>query len=136
MHASATFTVHDWTPTSVVPAPEVVTGTPIGVATMRKVFTGAINGQSSTVFSAAFDQSTGTGTYLALEAFSGEVDGRDGTFAFAHSATTTGTDRSSPFFVLVPGSGTGELAGITGTGELIVDGDGTHRLELDYALDA
>ncbi|MFT4296586.1 MAG: DUF3224 domain-containing protein [Micropruina sp.] len=134
MHASATFTVHDWAPTPVVPVPEVVTGTPVGVATMRKVFTGTVDGQSSTIFTAAFDQTTGTGTYLALESFQGQIDGKSGTFVFGHSATTTGTDRLAPFFVVVPTSGTGELSGITGTGELIVDPDGTHRLELDYQL--
>lgn len=134
MHADATFTVHDWSPTTLAPVPEVDTGLPIGVATMRKVFTGTVNGQSSTIFSAAFDQATGTGTYLAMEAFAGEVGGRAGTFVFAHSATTTGSDRLSPFFVLVPASGTGELAGITGTGELTVEPDGTHRLSLDYEL--
>lgn len=132
MHASATFSVHDWAPTPVVPVPEVETGTPVGVATMRKVFTGTVNGQSSTIFAAAFDHVTGT--YLALKSFQGEIGGRSGTFVFGHSATTTGTDRRSAFFVVVPNSGTGDLAGLTGTGELIVDPDGTHRLELDYQL--
>ncbi|MFT4215945.1 MAG: DUF3224 domain-containing protein [Micropruina sp.] len=104
------------------------------VAMMRKVFTATVNGQSSTIFTAAFDQATGTGTYLALESFQAEIDGKSGCFVFGHSATTTGTDRLSPIFVIVPTSGTGELTGIAGTGELVVDPDGTHRLELDYQL--
>lgn len=134
MQATSTFSVHDWAPTEVTPTPPVETGTPIGVATMRKVFVGALEGQSSTIFTAAYDQASGTGTYLAMEAFSGVVDGRRGTFACAHSATTTGEDRTAPFFVVVPSSGTGELAGISGTGELTVDADGVHHLRLDYDL--
>jgi hypothetical protein len=43
------------------------------------------------------------------------------------SATTRGTDRAADFFVIVPSSGTGKLAGITGTGGIAIDADGTHR---------
>ncbi|MFI8181832.1 DUF3224 domain-containing protein [Actinacidiphila glaucinigra] len=42
--------------------------------------------------------------------FEGSLDGREGTFDFAHSATTSGSDRASDFFVIVPTSGTGELS--------------------------
>lgn len=35
---------------------------------------------------------------------------------------------------IVPSSGTGGLAGLTGVGGIRVDEDGTHRLWLDYAL--
>ena len=63
------------------------------------------------------------------------LDGRPGTFNFAHVASTSGTDRSGEFFTIVPGSGTGELAGITGGGALVVDADGTHRMRFDYSLD-
>ncbi|WP_443065640.1 DUF3224 domain-containing protein [Streptomyces sp. NBC_00557] len=56
-------------------------------------------------------------------------------FNFAHSATTLGEDRQSEFFVIVPGSGTGELAGIIGAGGIAVDQDGTHhRIWFDYDL--
>ena len=55
-----------------------------------------------------------------------------GSFNFVHSATTSGSDPSAEFFLLVPGSGTRGLAGITGTGGLRVDDDGTHRIWLDY----
>lgn len=63
-----------------------------------------------------------------MESFEGPLADRSGTFDFAHSATTTGTDRSKTFFVIVSGSGTGDLAGITGGGGLDVDVDGTHRV--------
>jgi len=35
----------------------------------------------------------------------------------------------------VPGSGTDELAGLTGSGRVVIDDDGTHHLVLAYALD-
>jgi hypothetical protein len=62
------------------------------------------------------------------------LGGREGAFNFAHSATTLGADRQGEFFIIVPGSGTGELAGITGAGGAAVDDDGTHRIWFDYEL--
>ncbi|MFC5013768.1 MULTISPECIES: DUF3224 domain-containing protein [Streptomyces] len=134
MHATGTFTVKDFTPADVAPGTVVTTGLPVGVATMEKRFEGAVAGRSATVFTAAYDQETGVGTYLAMESFEGALDGREGAFNFVHSATTTGADRTAEFFTLVPASGTGALAGITGSGGLAVDSDGTHRIWFEYEL--
>ncbi len=131
MRATGTFDVADFTPAP-VPAPEIKTGLPVGVATMRKTFAGEIDGRSETLFTAAYDPASGAGTYVAMESFEGSVGGRAGTFNFVHSATTTGSDRQAEFLTIVPGSGTGELAGIRGTGSLTVDEDGTHRILFDY----
>ncbi|MGW4270996.1 DUF3224 domain-containing protein [Streptomyces seoulensis] len=133
MRASGTFDVTEFTPAP-VPAPPVETAVPVGVATMSKEYAGEVVGRSATLFTAAFDQSTATGTYVAMESFEGSLHGRTGCFNFAHSATTSGESRESEFFVLVPGSGTGELSGITGTGGIAIDPDGTHRVWFDYAL--
>jgi hypothetical protein len=88
----------------------------------------------ATGFTAAFDQATGVGTYLAMESFAGTVDGREGAFNFVHSASTAGSDRTGGYFAIVPSSGTGQLAGISGPGDLAVDPDGTHRIWLDYEI--
>ncbi len=134
VRASATFTVKDFNRTDVVPSPPVTTGLPVLVATMEKEFAGEIQGHSATMFSAAFDQATGTGTYVALESFEGSLQGREGAFNFVHSATTTGQDRTDEFFLIVPSSGTRELEGITGTGGITIDSNGTHRLWIDYEI--
>jgi hypothetical protein len=131
MRATGTFEVANFTPAP-VPAPEIKTGLPTGVATMTKTFTGEIAGRSATLFTAAYDPATGTGTYVAMESFEGSVAGREGAFNFAHSATTLGEGRDAEFFVIVPGSGTGELTGITGAGGMSVAGDGTHSIWLEY----
>ncbi|NUP48130.1 MAG: DUF3224 domain-containing protein [Catenulispora sp.] len=134
MRAEGTFTVKSFVPATVEVPIEVTTAAPAGVATMEKAFEGEIAGRAATLFTAAYDQARGTGTYLAMEAFEGSVAGRSGTFNFAHSATTTGTDASNRFFVIVPGSGTGELAGITGDGGIRIDEDGTHRIWFEYQI--
>ena len=123
-----------FTPAEVTPAEVITTAVEVGVATLAKRYEGAIEGRSSTLFTAAFDQAAGVGTYVAMESFEGTVDGNAGTFNFAHSATTGGTDRTDEFFLIVPSSGTGSLAGIRGTGGLAIDDDGTHRIWFDYDL--
>ena len=134
MRAAGTFAVKAFVPTELVPDPAIPTGVPVGVATMEKRFDGAVLGRSATLFVAAYDQGTGVGTYVAMESFEGSLNGRTGAFNFAHSATTSGTDRTAEFFTIVPSSGTGDLAGITGTGAMTVDPDGTHRISFDYQL--
>lgn len=135
MRATGTFTVKAFVPTELKPEPAVATGLPVGVATMEKQFEGDVVGRSATLFTAAYDQSTGVGTYVAMESFEGSLQGREGAFNFVHSATTSGSDRTAEFFTIVPSSGTGELAGITGGGGLAVDADGTHRIWFEYGLD-
>ncbi|MEV6339050.1 DUF3224 domain-containing protein [Nocardia vinacea] len=135
MKAIGTFAVASFTPTDVVPDPAIATALPVGIAHIEKEFAGEITGRSATLFTAAFDQATGAGTYVAMESFEGSLHDRAGGFNFAHSATTRGADRTAEFFTIVPTSGTGELAGITGTGGLTVDSDGVHHIWFDYELD-
>ncbi len=133
MRASGIFTVHEFTPAP-VPESGIRTAAGVGVATMRKEFHGEVAGRADTLFTAAYDQAAGVGTYLAMESFAGTLHGIEGTFNFAHSATTLGTGRDGEYFVVVPGSGTAGLAGITGTGAITIDEDGTHRIRFDYRL--
>jgi hypothetical protein len=133
MRVTGTFEVADFSPAQ-VPASDIKTGLPVGVATMRKRFEGGVSGRSATLFTAAYDPASETGTYVAMESFEGSLDGREGAFNFAHAATTQGGSRDAESFVIVPASGTGALAGIEGTGGLAVDDDGTHRIWFDYEL--
>ena len=132
MLSTSTFTTSDFDVTDYVP--DVTTALPTGHLRMRKAYAGDVEGRSVTQFTSAFDQTSGVGTYVALESFEGTVAGRHGAFNFVHSATTSGSDRTAEFFTIVPSSGTGDLAGISGTGGLGVDADGTHRIRLDYEL--
>jgi hypothetical protein len=132
--AEGTFTVSAFTPTDHEPGIRTAVG--VGHVHMVKTFTGAVQGRSETQFSYAFSEETGVGSYVAMESFAGSVDGRSGTFNFAHAATTTGGGtRSAEHFTIVPGSGTGELAGITGGGALLTDSD-PERIRFDYTLAA
>jgi hypothetical protein len=134
MRATGTFSVKSFTPAGIALEPVITTALPVGISMMEKHFEGDIAGRSATLFTAAFDPATGTGTYVAMESFEGSVGGRDGAFNFVHSASTSGSDRSAEFFAIVASSGTGELAGICGAGGMGVDPDGTHRIWLEYEI--
>lgn len=132
MRATGTFTTSDFRPEE--RETPIVTGVDVGIMTFSKTFAGEIDGRAETLFTSAYSHATGTGTYLAMECFDGSIGGRSGTVNVAHTATTTGEDRTHHLMVIVPTSGTGELAGITGTGSLDIDPDGTHHFTLDYEL--
>ncbi|AWZ10042.1 MULTISPECIES: DUF3224 domain-containing protein [unclassified Streptomyces] len=138
MRASGTFEVVSFTPAPLAPEPAVETGLPVGVATMEKHYEGeSLTGRSATLFTAAFDQETGVGSYVAMESFEGSLAGREGAFNFVHSdATDGGPTRGAEHFAIVPGSGTAALKGITGAGGLRVDENGVHHIWFDYALPA
>jgi uncharacterized protein DUF3224 len=135
VRAEATFEVVSFTPTDVEPEPAITTGLPVGVARMEKRLTGEAEGRTATLFTAAFDQAAGVGTYVAMESFQGSLNGHPGAFNFVHSAATAGEDRTAEHFAIVPSSGTAELSGIRGTGGLAIDADGTHRIWFEYELD-
>jgi Protein of unknown function (DUF3224) len=134
MRANGTFSVKSFVPTEVAPDPPITTALPVGVSLMEKHYEGEIAGRSATLFTAAYDQASGAGTYVAMESFEGTIAGRSGTCNFVHSASTAGSDRTDEFFSIVADSGTGELAGISGSGGMTVDADGTHRVWFDYEL--
>ena len=132
MDTTSTFIVTEFNPSD--QELDVETALPTGLATITRRFSGAIEGHSQALFCSAFDPTHG-GTYVALESFGGQVDGHHGTFSFAHAATT-GADgeRTDGWFTIVAGSGTGELTGIHGKGDIVIDANGTHHLNLTYEL--
>ena len=77
---------------------------------------------------------TGAGVYVAIDRVTGTLDGRSGSFLMAHRGIRN-ADGQSLDIVIVPGSGTGQLTGITGTlGIEIVEKK--HFYTVDYTLPA
>lgn len=98
-----------------------------------KTWTGSLAGTSSGVMLSAGDPSTGNAGYVALERFEGTLDDRTGSFVLQQNGVMRSGDTELTY-AIAPGSGTGDLAGITGTVELDVDADGGHHVRLDYDL--
>jgi hypothetical protein len=67
---------------------------------------------------------------VAIEHFTGSVAGKSGSFVLQHFGLMEAGEADLKV-VIVPGSGTGELAGVSGT--LTIDNeDGNHSYILDY----
>ena len=73
------------------------------------------------------------GGYVAIERVTGTLHGRSGSFALQHNATMTG---GVPYLniIVVPGSGSGELEGLSGKMNIIIAEGGKHSYEFEYAL--
>ncbi len=97
---------------------------------VRKEFSGDVLGTSEAQMVAAYTATPGSAGYVAIEHFTGSVAGRSGSFVLQHSGLM---DRGNAALTvtIVPDSGTGELAGISGT--LEIDNDaGEHSYVLEY----
>jgi hypothetical protein len=70
---------------------------------------------------------------VALEKFTGKLDGRAGSFVLQHDGMMVGGKPKHWTITIVPGSGTGDLAGIDGTMQIVIEG-GKHSYVLDYTL--
>jgi hypothetical protein len=110
-----------------------------GGMTLWKTFSGAIDGSSVVEMlytSTPRTEGTFTGRgYVALERITGIVDGRSGSFALLHISTVDGADPPLSKYVISPGSGSGELVGISGVALITIDDDDAHALHLDYELE-
>jgi hypothetical protein len=72
--------------------------------------------------------------YVAIERVSGTLQGRRGTFLLQHTGTMTGGAQNL-MVTVVPDSGTGQLAGLSGKRKINIV-DGKHLYEFEYALAA
>ncbi|HTB95889.1 MAG TPA: DUF3224 domain-containing protein [Terracidiphilus sp.] len=111
---------------------ESISGTPIGRFALDKQFHGDLEGTSKGLMLGAGDPAKGQAGYVAIEHFTGTLHGRSGSFALQHSGIM---DRNGfqLTVTVVPGSATGELAGIAGAMEIKNDA-GQHTYTLEYTL--
>ena len=107
-------------------------GTTLGRYAMEKQFRGELDATSKGEMLSAGTETKGSASYVAQERVSGTLAGRSGSFVLQHTGVM---NRGAPGLTItvVPDSGTGALAGITGTMNIIIEA-GKHSYELDYDL--
>ena len=128
--ATGSFSV-DMTPQ---PDTDVVDGVTLGRMALDKRFEGDLVGTGKGQMLTALTGEEGSAGYVAIERVSGSLHGRRGSFVLQHRGTMDRGARSLSIRI-VPDSGTGELAGITGSFELEVV-EGVHHYTLHYRLPA
>lgn len=124
----ATFEI-EITPNETPPLPGV------GRFDFQKVWEGDMRGRSVGLMLSAGDPASGTAGYVCMEVFEGTVDGKEGTLAFQQLGTMDG-GKQGLRYIIVPGSGTGELEGAIGVLNLTVDeATGEHSILLEMSSD-
>jgi len=97
-----------------------------------KKFHGALEGSSKGQMLSIGTTTAGSAVYVAVERVEGTLDGKAGAFSLHHTGIM---NRGAPSLAVtvVPDSGTGDLAGISGT--LAIDiKEKQHSYMLDYML--
>ncbi|WP_416907901.1 MAG: DUF3224 domain-containing protein [Polymorphobacter sp.] len=100
---------------------------------VEKQFEGGLVAASEGTMLSATTPEQGSAAYVLIERVAGTLDGRAGSFALAHLGLM---DKGAPQLsvTIVPGSGTGALAGLRG--EMTLDvGGGRHDYVLRYSLE-
>lgn len=129
MRASGTFEVK-LAPVGNDSTPE---GPNLGRMSMDKMFKGDFEGiGKGEMITAAGITVKESAAYSAVERLTGTLHGKKGSFALQHTGIM---DRGKPSLniTVVPDSGTGELAGLTGKLDIIIEGK-DHKYVFDYSL--
>jgi hypothetical protein len=104
----------------------------LGRMALDKQFHGDLEGTSRGAMLSAGTGVKGSGAYVAIERVTGSLRGRSGSFVLQHSGTMErGTSHLT--ITVVPDSGTGQLAGLTGKMNINI-ADGKHSYDFEYTL--
>ena len=100
---------------------------------LDKQYHGDLEGSAKGQMLTAGISTNKSGAYVAMEKFTGTVNGKSGTFALHHTGIMT-EGKPDLTIQVAPDSGTGELKGISGKMNIIIAADGKHSYEFDYTL--
>jgi hypothetical protein len=126
-HASGTFEV------KLNPQADDNVGDPtVGRMSIEKQFRGDLEASSRGQMLTVMTDVQGSAGYVAMERVDGTLDGRSGTFALQHSGTMT-RGAAQLTITVVPDSGTGELAGLSGQMSINIAA-GQHSYDFEYTI--
>ena len=125
--ANAVITVHTYEPAAY---DEPAAGPILTRIHVEESFSGDISGDGVVEFLQAA-HADGSASFVGIERVTGTLAGRNGTFLLQDAGTVQDNIVSGDWFV-IPGSGTGELAGLRGEGGFRANlGEGA-QVHLDY----
>lgn len=124
---TASFEVTNW---DEAPFDERSDAAKLTAAHVTKFYSGGIEGDSVTEWLMAYAED-GTATFVGIERIKGTIDGRKGTLVVQHVGEYRDGAATAALTVLA-GSGGGDLAGVTGTGDFRADPAGTVSLSLGF----
>lgn len=101
-------------------------------ASVTKKLTGDIDGESHIEYLMVY-RPDGTATFVGIERVTGRIGDRAGTFVLQRTGAFE-NGLANETYAVVPGSGTGALATLTGQGKTSVGHGLEHPFELEYEL--
>jgi hypothetical protein len=125
--AAAVITVHKYEPAAYE---EPADGPVLTRIHVEESFSGDITGDGVVEFLQAA-RADGPASFVGIERVTGELGGRRGTFLLQDAGTVAGDIVSGDWFV-IPGSGTGQLAGLRGEGGFRASLGESAQVTLDY----
>jgi hypothetical protein len=126
-HATGRIEVDSYEPTTY---DQVDGGPEIVEIHVSERFVGDIEGQGQVRFLQML-RADGSASFVGVERVTGSVGGRSGSFVLQDAGTLEGSIVSGTWFV-VPGSGTGDLAGLRGDGGFRANLGENADITLDY----
>lgn len=128
--AKCALVVSDWEETQYT---QLADGAALARATSAAVFTGDLQGKSTCAWLLAYPPD-GVPSFVGTQSFEGSLHGRKGTFVLQLSGTFE-DNMANVTWSVMPGTGTGELHGVRGTGGYKSGGDEpAATATLDYEL--
>ena len=129
MLTNATFKILSWDEESF---DEPEDGPKLTRAHVRKSFHGDLSGTGNLMYVMTYLNSE-EATFTGFEKVVGSLGGRTGSFVLRHTGSYDGEKATSEYEV-VPGSGTGELAGLSGTGGFSAGHAEEHDMTFEYEV--
>jgi hypothetical protein len=128
-HAEGTFKLTGWEEATYE---ELADGAKLTRARIDQDFSGDVEaaGSSQTLM---FYRPDGTASFTGLQRMTGQVNGRSGSFMLQTDGTYDGSEAKSKWLV-IPGSGTGDLEGLRGEGTSVAPGGPGGSFTFDYDL--
>ena len=128
--ATATFEIRAW---DEKPYDEIGGSAKLTRASVTKAFHGDIEGEGRLEYLMVY-RGDGTASFVGLERVLGQVGSRSGSFVLQHSGIFEGGVAKATY-VVVPGSGTGDLRNLRGEGSFASGHAQHYPMTLDYDLD-
>ena len=129
MVTNATFRILSW---DEEPFDEPEDGPKLTRAHVKKSYHGDLSGTGNLMYVMTYLDAR-TASFSGFENVVGSLGGRAGSFVLRHTGSYDGETATATCDV-VPGSGTGELAGLTGTGGFSAGHAEEHELTFEYEV--
>ena len=111
---------------------DVLEGVALGRMSIDKVISGDLVATTKGQMLSAITETEGSAGYVAIERVIGRLHGKEGSFVLQHNGIMD-EGQQQLHIIIVPDSGSGELAGIRGVFKLNIE-HGAHFYELTYSI--